>query len=521
MIAEVVMADIDDEILFAEEEPTPKPLINRKPWKIMIVDDEPEIHTITRLALAGFEFDGRELEFISAYSGKEACELIVKHPDTAMMLLDVMMETDDAGLEVVKFIREVQYNRLVRIVLRTGQAGQFPEHKVVLEYDINDYKTKTELTAQKLFTVVVSSLRTYIDIEIIMRNKRGLEKIVGASVSIFRMQSIEQFVQGVLMQITSIMRLGMNSFCGSGVLASGASVVNDKEFCIVAGTGAYERLAMTPISYLLPEDVREDVKRTIIARSSLFLDDRIIMYFCGTQRSNVIYLECKRKLDSSDHDLLNIFCSNVAVVFDNITLTDELEKTKKEIVERIGAIAETRSQESSKHVRRVAEYCYLLAKALGIEENEALMIKEAAPMHDIGKVAISDSILNKPSKLTDDEFREMKAHAKFGRDVLGGSGSKLLDMAAVIAYEHHERFDGKGYPRGLKAHEIHIYARIAAIADVFDVLGTKRCYKEAWSLDKCFEYLREQRGTQFDPKLVDLFLKQKEKAVEIHHKFAD
>lgn len=147
-----------------------------EPWKVLIIDDEPEVHAVTKLALSDFRFLGRSLEFHSAYSGKEAMQLVREHRDAAIILLDVVMETDDAGLKVAKYIREDLGNQFPRIVLRTGQPGQAPERTVVVNYDINDYKSKTELTAQKLFTSVMASLRSYRDIIRIEQQRKMLEQ---------------------------------------------------------------------------------------------------------------------------------------------------------------------------------------------------------------------------------------------------------------------------------------------------------------------------------------------------------
>jgi adenylate cyclase len=159
----VAAAGKDDALIFAEEAERRAPSATDQPdsWKVMLVDDEPEIHNITKLALEDFTYAQKPLTFISAYSGREAQVLIQTHDDVALMLLDVVMETEHAGLDLVKFIRNTLGNQLVRIVLRTGQPGQAPEDKVIIAYDINDYKTKTELTFEKLFTTVVTALRAF------------------------------------------------------------------------------------------------------------------------------------------------------------------------------------------------------------------------------------------------------------------------------------------------------------------------------------------------------------------------
>ena len=156
-----------------------------KPWKLLLVDDEPEIHEVTRLVLGNFRFEGKPLQFLSVYNVEQAKRLLEMHDDIAVTLLDVVMETETSGLELVKFIREDLHNHQIRIVLRTGQPGQAPEHEIISNYDINDYKEKTELTSQKLATVMFASLRAYRDIMTIEANKRGLERVIAASAHIF------------------------------------------------------------------------------------------------------------------------------------------------------------------------------------------------------------------------------------------------------------------------------------------------------------------------------------------------
>jgi response regulator RpfG family c-di-GMP phosphodiesterase len=517
----------DDALFFADEDDKSATLSAQqsqgklpKPWKVMIVDDEPEVHAITRLALSGFVFEGRGLEFLSAYSGAEAKALMAEHPDTAMLFLDVVMESEHAGLEVVRHVRETLGNRMTRIILRTGQPGQAPERQVILEYDINDYKTKTELTAQKLFTSMVAGLRAYADLEIIERNRCGLENIVSASASIFKIQSMERFVQGVLTQLVSLLKLGQNAFCcGSEHFArdNGAACLR-----IVAGIGSHADLGGHLIEEALSREILDNVHAAITSGKNVFAADHIVLFFLSSGGGgNIIYVDGANELNMFDKDLLNIFCSNVAVAFDNISLAHELERTQKEVVERIGAVAETRSEETGNHVRRVAEYSFLLARASGMSEREAQTLKEASPMHDIGKVGIPDSILNKPGKLTAEEFEIMKKHAEIGKELLSGSSSRLLDISAIVAHEHHERYDGGGYPRGLKGDEIHVYGRITAIADVFDALGSTRCYKRNWPMEEVFAYMAEQRGKQFDPELIDIFLVLRDKLLEIHESFKD
>ncbi|WP_287832310.1 DUF3369 domain-containing protein, partial [Idiomarina sp.] len=184
---------MSNQFMFADEPQHSQPALLKDKWKVLIVDDEPEVHAVTKLALSDFEFLGRGLDFFSAFSGEEARQLVDQHPDAAILLLDVVMESDDAGLKVARYIREEADNHYTRIILRTGQPGQAPERTVIVNYDINDYKSKTELTAQKLFTAVMSSLRSYRDIMSVDQSRQGLEKIIEASANLYTLQPMQQF----------------------------------------------------------------------------------------------------------------------------------------------------------------------------------------------------------------------------------------------------------------------------------------------------------------------------------------
>ncbi len=188
-----------------------------------------------------------------------------------------------------------------------------------------------------------------------------------------------------------------------------------------------------------------------------------------------------------------------------IHLHEDLEHTQEDLILRMGEIGETRSKETGFHVRRVAKYSEILAQHYGLKEQEVKYLTLASPMHDIGKVGIADNILNKAGKLTNDEWIVMKTHANIGYNLFKDSKKPLLKAAATIAYEHHEKYDGSGYPRGLKGNDIHIYGRITALADVFDALGSERCYKKAWENEKIFTLLKNERGKHFDPQLIDIF----------------
>lgn len=223
---------------------------------------------------------------------------------------------------------------------------------------------------------------------------------------------------------------------------------------------------------------------------------------------------------------LDIYKKHLEIKVKNATshieeLMNEIEDTQKEVVFTMGAIGERRSEETGFHVKRVADYSKLFALYYGLDEKEAEMLQQASPMHDIGKVGIPDSILNKPGIFTPEEHKRMQEHTTLGYNMLKSSKRPLLQTAAIVANEHHERWDGKGYPNGLKGEEIHIYGRITAIADVFDALGSDRIYKKAWEDERIFKLFKEERGKQFDPNLVDIFFEHLDEFLKIRDKFQD
>jgi len=502
------MTSDNDELSFASEEPPAPSAATGKAWKILIVDDETSVHEVTHLTLDQFEFEGHPLAFISAYSGAEAKLAMASHPDIALVLLDVVMETDDAGLEVARYIRKELGNQQVRIVLRTGQPGQAPEEQVVREYDINDYREKTELTRRKFFTTVYSALRGYRDIVTIEHNRIGLEKVIASSSSIFKMRSLDQFISGLMTQVLSVLRLDDNiNIEGTSAFMVAQEPDTPDNPTILTGSGEYRDVRMLPLSKLADSTARQRILDTLSKQTSQYYDDACAFMFknqCG--RQGLIYVSEVCTLDTSQKRLLDMFCSNICIAYSNVSLNEELEHTQQEAISMLGTVAEFRSSETANHVVRVAKYSGLLARKLGLPEDETERIELAAPLHDIGKIGIPDGILMKPGRLTDEEYRIMQRHAEIGYRMLAESKRPLLQAAARIAHQHQEKWDGSGYPQQLAGEDIHLYGRIVALADVFDALLSRRCYKESWDIEEVIGYIREQRGSHFDPTLADLLL---------------
>lgn len=190
-----------------------------------------------------------------------------------------------------------------------------------------------------------------------------------------------------------------------------------------------------------------------------------------------------------------------------IALNKEVIDTQRELVTTLGEVIENHSKETGNHVKRVAKISRFLGEKIGLSDEQLELLEAASPLHDVGKIGISEVILHKPGKLTDREFETIKKHTTIGRDILKTSNRELLTSACSIAYQHHERWDGSGYPGGLSGEDIDIFARITMLADIYDALSSERSYKTAWSEDEVLDYIRKEKGKFFDPRLVNIFLK--------------
>lgn len=484
-----------------------------RPWRILVVDDEPDIHAVTRLALGRLTFKGREIEVLSAYTGAQGYAMLASEPDIALVLLDVVMETDDAGLRLVKRIREELNNTLVRIVLRTGQPGQAPEQQVIVDFDINDYKAKTELTSQKLFTTVITSLRGYEGLVTIDANRRGLNRILEASSNLYQINSLKELASGVLTQVGAILNFGTQ-----GVLCvlRGKAPGVDSQPLVMASTGDSTQL---PEQTLLPVDHpwAGVIGQAIRERKNVFTEQVDVLFIEAAHGHQfAVAFSPPWPLGELERSLLSLFCNRIAAAFDNLHMFGQLKATQEATAVALTDLAESRDATTGGHVRRVCRLTDAIAAELKAndkfahETTAAFMsfVGVASILHDVGKVATPDAVLLKPASHTPEERKVMEEHALIGEMVLYRAsrvveGTSALSIGAQIAGGHHEHFDGNGYPRGLQGHDIPLAARIVAVVDVFDALLHSRPYKQPWKLEDVMAYLLARRGTQFDPEVID------------------
>ena len=502
-----------------------KPVISpRGSWKILIVDDDPGIHSITKTVLRDLLYNNKTLNFLSAYNNAEAESLLIANNDISLVILDVVMDEDDSGLKLVEYIRNELGNSLVRIILRTGHPGMAPAQQVIIDYDINDYEVKTDLTALKLYTVVLASLRNYNDLIALnrtranrLRYRAGLTRISEASSMLFSAVSAEELVSGIYNELQGL--LGANIHLP---MSSFAALQDDSDFRVILADGSFIETTGSQAVDLIGEavflslqELNKEHRNLLVHEGSLSLYEdtrgfRILIHFAGI--SNI---------ELQERQLIEIFASNVSVAFENLRLNREIAGTQVELITRLSEVVETRSHDTAQHVRRVGLFCELIAEKLGLEDHHIQELKLASTMHDIGKIGIPDEILLKPDVLTEEEFSTIKAHTGIGHTLLKGSSRPLLIIASGICLEHHERFDGTGYPNGIKGVEIHINSRIVSICDVFDSITHGRLHRDPWDTKKAADYLLSEKGKAFDPQIVDVFLDNLDSVIQINHDFPD
>jgi len=325
------MAEPDDVLHLIDDTGTASEDSNARKWKIAVIDDDPAVHDGTRFALSDYSLNGQSLEILSAYSAAEGRKLMAEHGDIAAVLLDVIMETDVAGLELVEFIRNEIKNETVRIILRTGQPGQAPERRVIVQYDINDYKAKTELTADKLFTSLTAALRSYQQLERMVQTRRGLEIIIDAASTLYDFKSMQRLAEGVLTQLASL----LNVDC-AGILVLRDNGGIDPELSVLAGSGCYSRFIGTTSSKALDPDLRAMVEAAFQGRKNEFADHRSVIYLrTGSGREVVVLLQAERELSETDRSLVEIFSSRLSIAFDNVILYQQLQDANTQLEDRV------------------------------------------------------------------------------------------------------------------------------------------------------------------------------------------
>ncbi|NNM71865.1 ATP-binding response regulator [Enterovirga aerilata] len=325
------MSDADELISFLDDA---EPASSAEPmpaWKVAVIDDDPAVHEGTRFALYDYQLGGQGLDILSAHSAREGRKLLAEHPDIAVVLLDVVMETETAGLDLVGYIRNELRNETVRIILRTGQPGQAPERRVIVDYDINDYKAKTELTADKLFTSMTAALRSYQQLQRMVETRRGLEIIIEAASTLFDFRSMQRLAEGVLTQLASLLEVDC-----AGILVLREDGTDREHYSILAGSGCYRRFMEHEEEFDSERELRDVVRQACERRSHEFVDRRSVLYVrTGSGREVIVVLEAAKTLSETNRALVEVFSSRLSIAFDNVILYQQLQDANLRLEERV------------------------------------------------------------------------------------------------------------------------------------------------------------------------------------------
>ena len=472
-------------------------------WRVLIVDDEEDIHGLTQLSLAQFHFDGRGVEFLHAYSAAEAKEILTHEGDIALALIDVVMETETAGLELVDYIRTVLKLCKMRLIVRTGQPGVAPEQYVIDNFDIDDYKDKTELTTGKLYTSTRSAIKAYRDLSVIEATRTGLEHILDVTPHLYfhSSESMTTFYEGLLTQIAALCHIRTGSLITG--LSGMVIEVQADGVEIKAGSGELSsnqhHSRTTQIVSLCDDYLRHpSTPPPIDAGAQLLpLASNGVVYGC-------VYLENTQNISEDDLHLIRVLTNQYAAALSNIHLHQDLLTANREALHMLAVASEYKDEDTGTHIHRMMGNTRTMALRMGMDKESAQDYADAATLHDVGKLGIPDEILIYPGPLTDAQFAIMKTHATIGEKIMGDDPN--FELARMVAVGHHERWDGTGYPFGVGGENIPLIARIVAILDVFDALTHRRPYKAAWPVEDALSEIQSKAGSQFDPQLVELFM---------------
>jgi len=317
----------NDELIFLDEDETPETETMSEVWNVLVVDDDEEIHSVTRLALSDLTVSGRKLNFLHAYSGQEALEILAEQGQSiAIILLDVVMETDDAGLVTAKKLREELGLSEPRIILRTGQPGYAPEENVIKEYDINDYKTKTELTRSRLVTTIISSIRSYQQILTINQSRLGLGKIISSASDLLEQHSVCGFCEGVIAQVSALIGLEAN-----GLVSAKAGAILDKEnddgIYILGALGDYTEYVNQKLESVSNDKVVLHVTQCLHKQTHIFTDDFYVLYLKSSSYEAAVCLQTQKAVEEVDKQLLEVFLSSISIGYENVNLIQQLRNT--------------------------------------------------------------------------------------------------------------------------------------------------------------------------------------------------
>lgn len=503
------------------------PVIDHGPsphWQVLVVSSRPDFHQGSGGGDRGFRILGRDVAFEYVDTLEEARRQCAQTVGIAIVLLDLdaVVATPERAIDGIKALRQPARNPHQRIVLVTSDDSQWGQDWMDSAL-IDDVRSRSDLRQERFFRLLYANLRQYNEVLVADQSRKGIERIVDASSTILRRKMPERLARGGLQLLCSVLGLGAAAQREPSFDAILVRISDQDEFDVLARLGATE--VGSPEAAEVPALAADDILALEPpSRDALWSRKGTRLSIRMRGESNVDYGVCishDKGLPLTSDEVLHVFCRHLCNSMVAAEMHQSITRTQNGLILMLSEAIERRSMETSNHVRRVGEYSRLLGRLYGFHEEEADRLLIAAALHDAGKVAIPDAILNKPGKLSPEERAIMETHASIGARMFEGQDLPVLQAAMTIAIQHHERWDGCGYPARLKGEQIHIYGRIAGLADVFDALGSHRCYKPAWSLEDVLAFISAERERHFDPELVDLLLDNLSLFLEIRERYVD
>lgn len=473
------------------------------PYKVVIADDDDEMHQATKLLLKNFEFEDRGLLFIDTYTGDETIRVLNEEKDIAVIILDVVMESKVAGLEVVDYIRKVQENHKIRIILRTGQPGEAPENKVIADYDINDYRLKSELTAQRLFTSMYEALRSYRDIMILEHSRESLSRMIKMSSNLFSQKSIEDLYTCILDQLlcskdTQPSALYFREMCDD----CGFVFLDDATYgTIIAATGRYSQLLGKNIKEISElKEIQTKAKSMLSRQEDIFAhmeNGYLISKTSHTGMTSFIYIESRDF--NFDIELIKDYLTNYSTALDNYLINQALIENQKELIMLMSASIDRCCTDIGQQVLRTCKMGELIAHEIGLNVDVKKIIRIASRLHDIGE----RSELAFPLEAVDEHSIDLEEFT-------------LIRKAAIIAGHQNKNREIEGYPLGITKEVLVNIAEITYLTNAYALFKSRN--KEN---DLLLETYKEKANGLFNPIVWDAFINLKEKIENIWRTYPD
>lgn len=490
---------------------TPTP-ISEPRWKILVVDPDPTLADTARRVIGDHRLNGLGVEIASAGTAAEAKVMLDRMPGVAVVLLEAVLETETAGLELVTYIRKELGNSRVRIIVATAHPDRVPEHQVVEEHDISDYRTKDGLVPAAVRTLLIGRLRAFSALQALSDSRREFARMLLATSGLVELRTPDVLFANLLPRVIGL--LGRRKDALLCVL--GDTVPRDKKMRVRAATGRFAKAIGQDVATIGEPLVVATFER--LGPSSETIVDPT---FCALRLrahagiTGMIYVEGRTEGTAREWQLLELFRNKASIALENALLVDELNGSQKATVLAMGALAEYKDNAATGHLLRMERLVGDMAQELlarnvfpdELDEDLADKLGLACILHDVGMSSVSDETLGVPGELAEEDMQLIYRHTEIGHRILSDAaaplrGRNLLSIAAEIARFHHERYDGSGYLEGLKGQAIPIGARITAVADVFDALITERHKREALSIDDALAWMDARAGTDFDPEVV-------------------